>query len=100
MGIRFLVYEQDYDACSAEQAGIKTRLCGFVNRATHGKRTKVVSENFTCRSGPELTGMREESERIHSGQLMSHCGLYSDLELPVKFVRIQCQFHRKYMGWR
>ena len=38
VGIRFLVYEQDYDACSAEQAGIKTRLCGFVNRATHGKR--------------------------------------------------------------
>ena len=34
VGIRFLVYEQDYDACSAEQAGIKTRLCGFVNRAT------------------------------------------------------------------
>ena len=30
VGIRFLVYEQDYDVCSAEQAGIKTRLCGFV----------------------------------------------------------------------
>jgi len=40
VGIRFLVYEQDYDVCSAEQAGIKTRLCGFVNRATQRKKNE------------------------------------------------------------
>ena len=98
VGIRFLVYEQDYDACSAEQAGIKTRLCGFVNRATHGKRTKVVSENFTCSSGPELTGMREESERIHSGQLMSHCGLYSDLGIAREVCKNTMPIPQKIYG--
>lgn len=98
VGIRFLVYEQDYDACSAEQAGIKTRLCGFVNRATHGKRTKVVSENFTCSSGPELTGMREESERMHSGQLMSHCGLYSDLGIAREVCKNTMPIPQKIYG--
>lgn len=98
VGIRFLVYEQDYYACSAEKAGIKTRLCGFVNRATHGKRTKVVSENFTCSSGPELTGMREESERMHSGQLMSHCGLYSDLGIAREVCKNTMPIPQKIYG--
>lgn len=79
VGIRFLVYQQDYEECSAEPAKIKARLCGFVNRATHGIRQKVVSESFTCSNGAELTGIRKESEKMVSGQLMKHCGLYSDL---------------------
>ena len=98
VGIRFLVYEQDYDTCSAEKTEIKTRLCGFVNRATHGKRTKVVSENFTCSSGPELTGMREESERMHSGQLMSHCGLYSDLGIAREVCKNTMPIPQKIYG--
>ena len=79
VGIRFLVYKQDYEECTAEPAKIKARLCGFVNRATHGIRQKVVSESFTCSNGAELTGIRKESENMASGQLMKHCGLYSDL---------------------
>ena len=75
VGIRFLVYKQDYEECTAEPAKIKARLCGFVNRATHGIRQKVVSESFTWSNGAELTGIRKESENMASGQLMKHCGL-------------------------
>lgn len=79
VGIRFLVYQKDYDASTAEASRGKNRLCGFVNKANYGAKQKVVLDNFSCTGGPNQTGMSLASESHISGQGMKHCGLYSDL---------------------
>lgn len=93
VGIRFLVYEKDYDDSTAEAVNGKNRLCGFVNRANHGKKMKVKLDNFSCGGGPNQTGMNQAPDSHVSGQGMKHCGLYSDLGIGravcESFSRIQ-----------
>jgi len=42
--------------------------------------------------------MREESERMHSGQLMSHCGLYSDLGIAREVCKNTMPIPQKIYG--
>ncbi|GAA6490676.1 hypothetical protein K280104A7_02400 [Candidatus Bariatricus faecipullorum] len=92
VGVRFLVYEKDFENSTAEAVKGKNRLCGYVNKANHGARIKVVLDNFSCTGGPNQTGMSQASESHISGQGMKHCGLYTDLgigrEICDSFSRI------------
>ncbi len=80
----------------------KNRLCGFVNKATKGSFIKVHSDNFSCTSGPNLTGMIPPTEQQISGQILYHCGLYNDLsisrEVSESFKRIPQSIHGLEIG--
>lgn len=81
VGVRFLVYEKDFENSPAEEFKGKIRLCGFISKAGKGRKFKVTKENFGCSGGPTQTGMSVASEGFKSGQIHKYSGLYSDLAI-------------------
>lgn len=81
VGIRFLVYERDYENSEAEATTRVNRLCGHVNKAGRGSKIKLKVENFSCGGGPNQTGMRPTPENYVSGQIMKYTELYEDLAI-------------------
>lgn len=92
VGIKFLVYKQEYDKSIAKPFKGRMRLCGFVNKSNYGEHIKVKVDNFACPGGPHQLGLMPQSEIDLSGQGLYHCGLYSDLsisrEVSESFMRI------------
>ncbi len=43
VGVRFLVYEKDFENSPAEKFNGKIRLCGFISKAGKGRKFKVTN---------------------------------------------------------
>ncbi|GAA6490675.1 DUF169 domain-containing protein [Candidatus Bariatricus faecipullorum] len=78
IGVRFLVFRQDYEASKGEEME-KSTLCQLVLWAGDGKKVKAGMENLSCRNGAYAVGMCSVPEEEKSGRKEFTSGDYESL---------------------
>jgi uncharacterized protein (DUF169 family) len=81
VGIRFLNSTNEYDELPVEKLQAKINFCYMVRRAIRGKHFKAAAGDFRCVNALYALGLVKPGSCITSGEVLSICGLYENLEV-------------------
>ena len=96
IGVRFLVFRQDYEASKGEEME-KSTLCQLVLWAGDGKKVKAGMENLSCRNGAYAVGMCSVPEEEKSEERSLLPEIMKALLLPGRFAKISSLYLRIFM---
>ena len=97
VGIKFHLYDFDYDSAKSKESTVGTPYCTAVRNAALGKGCKMTAEHMACFSSARALGLMELDHDTVSGYRYSKLGVYKDLCVSrnVARERVYCK-HKAY----
>ncbi|MDR1192722.1 MAG: DUF169 domain-containing protein [Peptococcaceae bacterium] len=90
IGVRFLYFQEEYEANPAPAWNGKLTVCGMAKRALDGHIFKVAPENFGCPFGSYAVGVGQPDLMDRNGQTVERCLLYEDYGVARQIMEGMC----------
>ncbi|WP_028331119.1 DUF169 domain-containing protein [Brachyspira alvinipulli] len=87
VGIKFLFSEEEYNSFNAEELKNKTSYCGFVSKASKGRKLKIHKGHNACSGGAMALGFQDVPEETKYGIKRRKVKTYRDLGVSRKMSR-------------